>query len=123
MPLLGAIRGGKFLTAGELAACAPAPDRADFPTPQLSRDYAPYRSPLGTGWIDGRAARREDMARGNCRPLERGEGCARDGYVNRAFCQRHGLEWAGSSTPAPVEEAAPFVRSTPDKRRLARGRR
>lgn len=36
-------------------------------------DLPGYRSPLGTGWIEGRAARREDLKRGNCREVDPGE--------------------------------------------------
>ena len=36
-------------------------------------DTPGYRSPLGTGWIEGRRARREDLKRGNCREVDPGE--------------------------------------------------
>ena len=41
--------------------------------PYIIRDTPGYRSPLGTGWIEGRAARREDMARGDCREVDPSE--------------------------------------------------
>jgi len=41
--------------------------RSDLPTPQLQRDYEGYRSPVaGHGWVEGRAARREDLKRAGC---------------------------------------------------------
>lgn len=36
-------------------------------------DLPGYRSPLGTGWVEGRVARREDLKRGNCREVDPGE--------------------------------------------------
>ena len=41
--------------------------------PSIQRDLPAYRSPLGTGWVEGRAARREDMARGGCREVDPSE--------------------------------------------------
>lgn len=41
--------------------------------PAIQRDLPAYRSPLGTGVIDGRAARREEMKRHDCRPVEPSE--------------------------------------------------
>jgi hypothetical protein len=42
-----------------------------FPTVQ--RDMAAYKSPLGNGWIDGRAARREELKRADCREVDPSE--------------------------------------------------
>jgi hypothetical protein len=47
--------------------------RAPSVFPSIQRDLPPYRSPMGTGWVDGRAARREDLARSGCRPVEPSE--------------------------------------------------
>lgn len=38
--------------------------------PLVIGDLPSYQSPIDGRWIDGRAARREDMARNNCRPWE-----------------------------------------------------
>lgn len=38
--------------------------------PFVMGDLPSYQSPIDNRWIDGRAARREDMARNNCRPWE-----------------------------------------------------
>src|SRR4051794_38364019 len=41
--------------------------------PYVRGDLPAYKSPRGTGWIDGRAARREDLKRGNCREVDPSE--------------------------------------------------
>lgn len=38
--------------------------------PLVYGDLPSYQSPIDGRWIDGRAARREDLARNNCRPWE-----------------------------------------------------
>lgn len=48
--------------------------RRSKPTgPYMVTDIPAYRSPLGTGVIEGRSARREDMARGECREVDPSE--------------------------------------------------
>ena len=41
--------------------------------PMVRSDLPAYKSPLGTGVIDGRAARREDLKRGDCREVDPSE--------------------------------------------------
>jgi len=41
--------------------------------PFIWRDLPAYKSPLGTGVIDGRRARREDLARAECREVDPSE--------------------------------------------------
>lgn len=41
--------------------------------PAISRDYAPFKSPLGTGWIDGKYARREHMKQHGLREVDPSE--------------------------------------------------
>jgi hypothetical protein len=41
--------------------------------PMIMRDTPEYLSPLGTGLISGRAQRREDLKRGNCREVDPSE--------------------------------------------------
>lgn len=48
-----------------------SPDRVC--KPQIISDIAPYESPLGTGMIDGRRARREDLKRSGCREVDPSE--------------------------------------------------
>lgn len=38
--------------------------------PMVYGDLPSYQSPIDGRWIDGRVARREDLARNNCRPWE-----------------------------------------------------
>ncbi len=38
--------------------------------PYIASDLPGYRSPVTKKWIEGRAARREDLARTGCRPVE-----------------------------------------------------
>lgn len=38
--------------------------------PMVFGDIPSYQSPIDNRWIDGRVARREDLARNNCRPWE-----------------------------------------------------
>lgn len=38
--------------------------------PMVYGDLPSYQSPIDGKWVDGRVARREDLARNNCRPWE-----------------------------------------------------
>lgn len=38
--------------------------------PVVQSDLAPYQSPLGNYWVDGRSARREDLKRNGCREVD-----------------------------------------------------
>lgn len=62
-------------------------------------DLPAYKSPLGTGVIDGRSARREDLRRNNCREVDPSEHKAV--YRNPAFAKRHGVELGGDPLPRP----------------------
>jgi len=57
--------------------------------PYVISDLPAYKSPLGTGVIDGRSARREDLKRGNCREVEPSE--FRPTYTNERFNRKYGL--------------------------------
>lgn len=61
--------------------------------PFIVSDIPAYKSPLGTGLIDGRAARREDLRRGGCREVDPSE--YRPTYHNKEFARKLGKEWAG----------------------------
>ena len=37
--------------------------------PYIWSDLEGYESPVGTGWVEGRAARREDLKRSGCREV------------------------------------------------------
>ncbi len=38
-------------------------------SPFIWSDLEGYQSPVGTGWVEGRAARREDLKRSGCREV------------------------------------------------------
>lgn len=57
-------------TLVEVPADLPRPERR---TPYIQSDLPAYRSPLGAGWIEGRAARREEMKRHNVREVDPSE--------------------------------------------------
>ena len=65
----------------------------------LWADLPPYKSPLGTGTIEGRSARREDLKRANCREVDPSEFKAV--YRNPEFCAKHGLPLGGDPLPRP----------------------
>jgi hypothetical protein len=53
--------------------------------PMVYGDLPSYQSPIDGRWIDGRVARKEDLARNNCRPWEgmaqeKKEAVRREGY-------------------------------------------
>lgn len=50
-----------------------APPRRAASGVTIQRDIPGYRSPIDGRWIDGRVARREDLARNNCREVDPGE--------------------------------------------------
>jgi hypothetical protein len=56
---------------------------------QIMRDLPAYKSPLGDGWVDGRAARREHLKRTGCREVDPGE--HRAAYRNPHFATKRGL--------------------------------
>lgn len=72
-------------------------DNRPIGAPQIQRDFAPYRSPVGSGMIEGRAAQREDLKRHDCRIAEVGEPIVPGGkpwrphYRNPSFALPRGL--------------------------------
>lgn len=46
------------------------PTKTKIAAPLIQSDLPAYMSPLGTGLIDGRRARREDLKRHNCREVD-----------------------------------------------------
>ena len=66
-----------------------APDRIAIP--MIQSDLPAYFSVASMKWVDGRRARRDDLARTGCRPLESDEGpkyC-----TTKKWAQRLGMEW------------------------------
>lgn len=74
--------------SGELVEVVAAP-RGPSRFPQIMRDIPEYKSPLGTGLIGSRSARREDLKRGNAREVDPGE--YRPTYINPSFATKRGL--------------------------------
>lgn len=64
-------------------------DEYRAPTVQIMRDLPAYKSPLGDGWIEGRAARREHFKRTNTREVDPSEFKAT--YRNPHFALKRGL--------------------------------
>jgi hypothetical protein len=63
--------------------------RAAPDVPGIMRDLPAYKSPLGDGWIDGRAARREHLKRTNSREVDPSEW--RGGYRSEKFANPRNL--------------------------------
>jgi hypothetical protein len=66
---------------------------------QIMRDLPAYKSPLGDGVIEGRAARREHLKRNNCREVEPSEW--KGGVRNHDFAKRWGVQPTGDPLPKP----------------------
>lgn len=66
--------------------------------PFVVSDTPGYKSPVGNGWIEGRAARREDLKRSGCREVDPSE--YRPAYHSKATAERHGREWLGPKETA-----------------------
>lgn len=62
------------------------PDRVCAPL--IQSDIKPYDSPLGTGMIDGRRARREDLKRSGCREVDPTE--FKPKFVNKSWAAKRG---------------------------------
>jgi len=74
------------LRDGQLVPKDEAPPKGGV---MIIRDLPAYKSPLGTGVIDGRAARREDLKRNGCREVDPSEW--RPTYRNERFARSRGL--------------------------------
>lgn len=55
--------------------------------PQVRGDLKAYRSPVTGQMIEGRAARREDLARNDCREVDPSEGLG--GYQNERYTRNN----------------------------------
>ena len=58
-------------------------------TPIIVSDLPAYESPLGTGLIEGRAARREDLKKGNCREKDPSEWKPSEAYLEKCERREH----------------------------------
>jgi hypothetical protein len=86
--------------------------------PFIQSDLPAYKSPLGTGVIDGRAARREDLKRGNCREVDPSEHKV-EGYYTERFARATGKPLIERPTRVDprAENRAMFERAGIDPRR------
>lgn len=82
---------------GEMVEVPYAKDMPRQPSvfPAVRGDLPAYKSPLGTGWVDGRAARREELARTGNREVDPSE--FRATAWNPANAVKYGLK----HEPAP----------------------
>ena len=82
--------------------------------PYIMGDLPGYKSPLGTGWIEGRRARREDLARGGCREVDPSE------RLNQP--RKTESDAAKERAYLAQRQASPFQMSPQMRERLLRGR-
>ena len=75
-------------------------NRSDLPFPYIRGDLKPYVSPITGKIIEGRAARREDLARSGCREVDPSE--YKPIYKNYEFCQAKRLPYMGADVPPPM---------------------
>ena len=80
--------------------------------PMIISDLPAYVSPVTGKLIEGRKARREDLARSGCREVDPTE--FKPIYRNYEFCQKRRLPYMGADVPPPMSK---------DERVAARERR
>src|SRR5689334_3887992 len=74
--------------------------RSALPIPYVRGDLPAYKSPVTGKVIEGRAARREDLARSGCREVDPSE--YKPTYKNYEFCQQKRLPYMGDTVPPPM---------------------
>ena len=72
------------------------------PFPHVRPDLPAYRSPVTGQIIEGRAARREDLAKSGCREVDPSE--FKPIYRNYEFCQKRRLPYMGGDVPPPMSK-------------------
>ncbi len=77
-----------------------AKNMSDLPMPYVRSDLPAYESPIDGRIIEGRAARREDLARSGCREVDPSE--YKPIYRNYEFCQKKRLPYMGADVPPPM---------------------
>lgn len=71
------------LRDGKLVPKTDAPARSGV---MIVRDLPAYKSPLGTGVVEGRAARREELKRHGCREVDPSE--FKPSYTNQRYVEK-----------------------------------
>jgi hypothetical protein len=82
------------------AARTPSKAADGLPTPYVRGDLPAYVSPITGKPIEGRAARREDLARSGCREVDPSE--CKPTYRNYEFCQDRRLPYLNDAVPPPM---------------------
>lgn len=82
------------------AARAPRKAAEGLPMPYVRGDIPTYISPITNKPVEGRRARREDLARSGCREVDPSE--CRPTYKNYEFCQKRGLPYLDTDVPPPM---------------------
>lgn len=74
--------------------------RSAVAMPYVNGDLPPYPSPVTGKIIEGRAARREDLARSGCREVDPSE--YKPVYKDYEFCQKRRLPYQDGDVPPPM---------------------
>lgn len=88
-----------IMQEGELVEVVRGP-RQPSVFPHVRGDIRPYVSPITGREVDGRAARREDLARSGCREVDPSEGLKSGGVYTASMARRLGVEQV-APPPAP----------------------
>ena len=73
---------------------------SSLPMPYVRGDLKPYTSPITGQPVEGRAARREELAKYQCREVDPSE--YKPVYKNYEFCQKNRLPYMGDAVPPPM---------------------
>lgn len=82
------------------AARTPSKAAEGISMPYVRGDLPSYKSPVTGQIIEGRAARREDLARTGCREVDPSE--FKPVYRNYEFCQKYRKPYMGGDVPPPM---------------------
>ena len=78
----------------------PMKTKGDFvPVPMIQSDLPSYISPITHRAVDGRRARRDDLARSGSRPVDPSE--YKPTYHNKKYAESAGGEWEQRKAPSP----------------------
>jgi hypothetical protein len=97
-------RDGKFVdkATGEPMLSDAERNSTTIAMPYIRSDLPGYMSPVTGKWIEGRSARREDLARTGCREVDPTE--YKPLYQNYEFCQKHRKPYMGGDVPPPMSK-------------------
>jgi len=98
---------GNWIEYDPVEAKAARAKRASI-APMIWRDIPAYKSPLGDGVIEGRAARREHLKATGCREVDPSEW--KPVYNSEKRAIENGADWAPKQTTIAPEEGTSFER-------------